>query len=328
MCRCGPLEFEQHRSASSPPLWPHHKQDEVLEVPKDPRAVFVVFGRNEALRASMFSFLRSIGLKPMEWSHAIELTGHGSPYIGDILDVAFDHAQAIVVLLTPDEVAYLHPRYAHPGDPETQPATQPRPNVLFEAGMALGRSPERTMLVEVGDLRSFSDVAGRHAIRLNNSVAKRQDLAQRLKTAGCDVDLAGTDWHSSGDFAAPDSPGGELPLGRRVPSVSHLRPTVEFDLKYHRTSGNSRLDKLQVINRGLGTVYDVTLSVPDNAALDLQRVDEIPKIPGGGKSVTVHVLNFGAPLGGDKVSVFDVTVSGRTEDGEAVSQDVFLDVNG
>lgn len=43
------------------------------------RSVFVVHGRNEPLRKAMFDFLRSINLSPMEWSHAVELTGEGSP---------------------------------------------------------------------------------------------------------------------------------------------------------------------------------------------------------------------------------------------------------
>lgn len=69
------------------------------------RSVFVVHGRNDALRKAMFEFLRSINLSPIEWTRAVELTGEGSPYIGQVLDAAFDHAIAVVVLMTPDEVA-------------------------------------------------------------------------------------------------------------------------------------------------------------------------------------------------------------------------------
>jgi predicted nucleotide-binding protein len=54
------------------------------------------------------------------------------------------------VLLTPDEIAYLQPRYGNGDhDPETLPAPQARPNVLFEAGMALGRDASRTVLGRV-----------------------------------------------------------------------------------------------------------------------------------------------------------------------------------
>ena len=296
---------------------------------KDDRSVFVVHGRNQVLRRSMFDFLRSINLSPMEWTHAVELTGEGSPYIGQVLDAAFNHAQAVVVLMTPDEVAYLQPRYgASADDPETQPAAQGRPNVLFEAGMALGRDPTRTVLVEIGEMRPFSDVAGRHAVRLSNSVQSRQSLAQRLKTAGCDVDLAGTDWHTTGDFTAPSPPGDDLPLGRRVPSGSRARLAVDFDVKYIN-KGPGRLDKLQVINRGSEPAYDVTLAVPEGAALDITRVGEITKIPGGGKSVTVDAMNIASmSLGGSGDLSFDVTVTGRTDNGDRITQDVFIDLNG
>ena len=296
---------------------------------ENPKSVFVVHGRNEALRKGVFDFLRAIGLSPIEWTQAVELTGHGSPYIGVILDAAFDHAQAIVVLLTPDEVAYLQPRYAdRPDDPETLPAAQARPNVLFEAGMALGRNAARTVLVEIGEVRPFSDVAGRHTVRLNGSIPSRQALANRLKTAGCDVDLTGTDWHTTGDLAPPAPPGDGLPLGRRVPSTSRARPPVDFDLKYVDRGGN-RIDKLQVINRGTETAYDVALAVPHNAALDLAGNEVIPKIPGGGKSVTVDVMNHNRYMGGpSKIGAFDVTVTARTESGETIEQEVFVDLNG
>lgn len=279
----------------------------------------------------MFDFLRSINLSPMEWTTAVELTGEGSPYIGQVLDAAFDYATAVVVLMTPDEVAYLQPRYGHgESDQETQPAPQARPNVLFEAGMALGRDAKRTVLVEVGEVRQFSDVAGRHAVRLSNAPASRQALANRLRTAGCAVDLTGTDWHTTGDFTAPPPPGDGLPLGRRLPSGASARKAIDFDLKYFN-KGVNRIDKLQVINRGTETAYDVALTVPENAALDLRSTDveTITKIPGGGRSVTVDVFNTGGMMGGPRHDdVFDVTITARAESGEQVIQDVFLDLNG
>jgi Predicted nucleotide-binding protein containing TIR-like domain len=109
-----------------------------------------------------------------------------------------------VILFTPDEVVALRPEYADGDeDPEVRPACQARPNVIFEAGLAIGRDPDRVVLVELGRLRQFSDVMGRQAVRLGNSLASRQELAVRLRIAGCPVDLSGTDWHTSGDFSPP-----------------------------------------------------------------------------------------------------------------------------
>ena len=67
--------------------------------------------------------------------------------------------------------------------------------------MAFGRSPEQTVLVQVGEVRPFSDVAGRHIVRLSNSTGSRQELITKLKNAGCVVSVFGTDWHTEGDFS-------------------------------------------------------------------------------------------------------------------------------
>jgi predicted nucleotide-binding protein len=166
------------------------------------RNVFVVHGRNHEIRNAMFQFLRSIDLMPVEWEHAIRETGKASPYISEVLEAGFSMAQAAVILLTPDDEARLRESYWSTSEPqyETELTPQARPNVLFEAGIAMGMFPERTVLVEFGELRPFSDISGRHVIRMNNSTQKRQDLADRLETAGCLVSLKGRDWHTSGNF--------------------------------------------------------------------------------------------------------------------------------
>jgi hypothetical protein len=297
---------------------------------KDAKAVFVVHGRNEPLRKSMFDFLRAVGLHPLEWTEAVNLTGEGSPYVGTVLDAAFQHAQAVVVLLTPDEVTYLRPDIVGPDDPETQPSTQARPNVLFEAGMAFGHNAKHTVIVEVGSMRPFSDVGGRHTIHLANDAKSRQVFVERLRTAECDVATAGTDWLEVGDFTPPGEPGGGLPLGRRVPSAAVARPEVDFDVKYVN-KGGTKIDKLQVINRGIGTAYDVTLALPEGAALQWTDSNTFPiaKIPGGGKFVTINAMSLLRFFGGhEKLVAFDINVRGRTESGQQVEQDVFIDLNG
>ncbi len=169
---------------------------------KDSRRVFVVHGRNKDLRDAMFTFLRSIGLEPIEWTQAVQWTGKGSPHVAEILDAAFDQAQAIIVLMTPDDEAKLRNEFHSDNEPlhEKNLTPQARANVIFEAGMAFGRDPKRTILVEIGQLRPFSDIGGRHTIRLDNSPEKRQNLALRLQTAGCQVNLEGTDWYNAGEF--------------------------------------------------------------------------------------------------------------------------------
>jgi predicted nucleotide-binding protein len=178
---------------------------------RNPRRVFVVHGRNEAARTAIFSFLRAAGLDPIEWSEAIARTGSGSPYVGDALDRAFEEAQAVVVLLTGDDIARLGTAFIQSDDPrhEKELTPQARPNVLFEAGMAFGREPRRTILVQLGEIRPFSDIFGRHIVKLSDRPEARTLLLSRLKTAGCQVDDDHrTDWLSAGNFAnaicAPD----------------------------------------------------------------------------------------------------------------------------
>ncbi len=165
------------------------------------KKIFVVHGRNEKSRLAIFTFLRSIGLEPLEWSEAIALTGEGSPYIGDVLDNAFKAAIAILVLFTGDDLARIGTKYLTLEDDNEVLTPQPRPNVLFEAGLAFGRNPKRTILVQIGKLRTFSNISGRHIIYLDNSAEKRNDLISRLKTAGCDINTSSkSDWLKTGDF--------------------------------------------------------------------------------------------------------------------------------
>lgn len=167
------------------------------------RTVFVVYGRNDSARQAMFDFLAAAGLEPLDWEKLLAATGEGSPYIGDVLEAGFPMAQAVVVLLTPDDEARIRPAFRHPRDPryETELTPQARPNVLFEAGMAFISHPKRTILVELGELRPFSDVAGRHTVRMNDSIEARRSVINRLRTAGCQLSLGGDEWKTAGNFA-------------------------------------------------------------------------------------------------------------------------------
>ena len=179
----------------------------------DTKEVFVVHGRNDQARDALFTFLRAISLHPLEWSEAVQATGKTSPYIGEILDAAFSRAHAVIVLFTPDDESRLRESLWASNEPshETELTGQARPNVLFEAGMAMAGNQDRTILVELGALRPFSDIAGRHTIRLDNSPERRQDLAIRLQSAGCPVNLSGTDWYSTGDFDSAIVPANQGP---------------------------------------------------------------------------------------------------------------------
>ena len=210
-----------------------NKKVEEISMPNQ-RKVFVVHGRDNRLRGDFFSFLRALDLQPIEWSEAVRLTGKISPYIGEILDSAFENAQAVIVLLSPDDEVRLLPELWHAEEEITEKEYQyqARPNVLFEAGMAFGRKPDRTLLIEVGKVKAFSDIAGRHVVRLSNDADKRIDISERLRTAGCKVSTEGKDWLTVGDFSV-----------KRVKYVSLSEEIIEepsvkwVDINYPRDSG-------------------------------------------------------------------------------------------
>jgi hypothetical protein len=133
-------------------------QESVIIAEADKRKVFVVHGRNLKARDAVFAFLRASDLAPIEWEEVVASTGKPFPFIGEALDAGFSVAQAAVVLLTGDDMARAGKRYLKPDDvnEERVLTPQPRPNVLYEAGMAQGRHPDRTVFVSLGSYRKFS----------------------------------------------------------------------------------------------------------------------------------------------------------------------------
>ncbi len=239
------------------------------------KRVFVIHGRDERLRVGVFTFLRSLGLEPLEWIKATLLTGKASPYIGEILDAAFKHAQAAVVLLTPDDEARLREDFVQPSDPlyEKVFTGQARPNVLFEAGMAFASHPKETVLVQFGYVKPFSDVAGRHVVHMDNSIQKRHELASKLRTAGCSVDMDGSDWQSVGDLKPP------LPenktLSRQENSTSSGNPKPE--------APESKLSEFKRI-----LISPISRSTGETE-YTLEKVDETGAVIQLGNGLLVHI---------------------------------------
>jgi hypothetical protein len=147
---------------------------------EDRRKVMVVLGRNSRVGEALFTFLRAIDLHPLEWTQLV-----GS---------------------TPDDVSYLRQDLIPKGDPENEavPRGQARPNVFYEAGMAMGRFPTRTIFVEAGTMRPASDLGGMHAVRMDEGPECRKDLANRLEAAGCQVNTTGSQWLTTGNFSVTE----------------------------------------------------------------------------------------------------------------------------
>ncbi|MCH0555937.1 TIR domain-containing protein [Streptomyces sp. MUM 16J] len=167
--------------------------------PDRSRNVFVIHGRDEEVRMKMFDLLRLLDLRPLEWEDLVRATGKTAPFLGEVIAKAPAQAQAALVLLTPDDVVQLHPELRGANEPpyESGPTGQPRPNVLIELGMVLMAYPERTLLVEVGPLRTISDIAGMNVIRFDGSATALGKITERLKLAGCKVNDTGSDWRQT-----------------------------------------------------------------------------------------------------------------------------------
>jgi predicted nucleotide-binding protein len=175
----------------------------------DPKRVMIVHGRNGAVRDAMATFLRALGLAPIEWEQAIKETGMGTPHNFDAVRAAMDVAQAVVVVLTAEDQAGILPAFSGRDKDDERLQGQPRQNVILEAGMAMGIDRSRTILVEVGPIRRASDFEGMNVVRIDNAPATRASLRSRLINAGCSVDQSATDYlnpGAGGDFESTVAP--------------------------------------------------------------------------------------------------------------------------
>lgn len=162
------------------------------------RKVFVIYGRNLHLKEQLFLFLSAARLDPFEWEQAVRLTGKGSPTILEVIQAGMEHSQAIIALYSDDEKVELREELC--GGKSNEEGYQPRPNVIFESGLAYGMYPENTVLIRHGVVRDFSDVSGLHYLNLDDSLESRQNILTRLNSLGCKADISGTLWHKAGDL--------------------------------------------------------------------------------------------------------------------------------
>ena len=178
-----------------------HTPDPVPPV-RDPRKVFVAYGRNLRAKDAMFTFLQSLNLNPLDWPQLTQLTGEGSPGIERAVDKGLETAQGYVVLLTPDEFVEVRPELAPTGR-DADRGYQARPNVLVELGQALATDAERTVIVSLGFVRLPSNIGGRYVLKMDNTYLKRHELKLKLETVHLKVVESNQGWLSpttGGDF--------------------------------------------------------------------------------------------------------------------------------
>lgn len=146
--------------------------------------VFLVHGRDMTVVTKIKMLLRYANLNPLDWEEVVSWTGAASPSTLDVIKIGLERAQAVLILLTPDEDVHLVD-YLCDSNQDPERGCQPRPNVLIELGMAVAINPNRTLLLRVGDMRQISDIAGLNFLKFNGDPASRNALVERLKIAGC-----------------------------------------------------------------------------------------------------------------------------------------------
>jgi predicted nucleotide-binding protein len=160
-------------------------------------SVFVVkHEKNVWAYDAIRQFLEELGVNVITWEAAEEEAekalwkeegAERPPTVIDIVDSGFKLSTCAVVLMTPDDEARLRAEFVEPraGNEEWEPPLkpQPRPNVLFEAGMAWGRHSNRTVFVEFDDLPPIewpSDLRGLYTVRLGKDEGGPRRLARRV----------------------------------------------------------------------------------------------------------------------------------------------------
>jgi hypothetical protein len=190
-----------------------------------------------------------------------------------VLDQAFDVARAVVVLFTPDETVILNEHLAHQSDPEVR--MQARPNVYFEAGLAYGRYPYRTILLELGSVATISDLSGRHVVRMGDDPASRQALMQRLIAAGCAARTEGTDWLHAGDFSSALVAMSSAPRPSAQSSPSSKRAThLALRVEQFKDDLGVGFELVSRVPWGIGEAYN---SLREEAARIVPAAERFPR---------------------------------------------------
>jgi predicted nucleotide-binding protein len=159
-------------------------EDVAVPRPENKKTVFIVHGRDKITLQSVVEYLKQNGLMPLTFEETKELVETSVPTILEVVDKGMAAAQAVIVLLTPDDEARLK-------ESGEESKGQARPNVIFEAGIAFGRYRKRTVLVEYEEPSMFSDLHGFYVVRLKEAdggLEGFQDLRKQLKVAGCELD--------------------------------------------------------------------------------------------------------------------------------------------
>ena len=165
----------------------------------DPKKVFIIHGQNQNAADEMAKFVFSLGLEPLKFGEIRSRMGGGNTNIADVVVQGMSETAHVIALFTPDEFSELRPELARGKKGEELHRWQGRPNVIFEAGIAYGRDPERVIFVKLGDVSLFTDANHVHYYKpTNDPKGHRKDL-KRWLAHRCPVNDS-DQWMEVGDF--------------------------------------------------------------------------------------------------------------------------------
>lgn len=236
---------------------PSHENSMTTPSAPIPNSVFVVHGRDSAVQKDLFKFLRVIGLQPTIFDRA---RSPGSEMNFDIVRTGMESAAAVLLLLTPEEASYLRDDLRFAG--EDGHVWHPRPNVIFEAGWALGAHQGKTTIVEAGFTHSISDMHGFNTVRMSGGQHALNDLVHRLKLLGLQPDTTDSAW-----MVAEEYP-------NLLSVAPPMMPTISRPLSAHEDEPDEEYDEASLIEM-LKHALPATAGFVKHTKLD--ELAEVPK---------------------------------------------------
>src|SRR5687767_6678324 len=123
---------------------------------------FIVHGQDVRLRLELEKFLRGVGFEILLFHAATSGEDQIDAVLRNVMN-GVSRADVVIVLFTPEEQASFHDPETGQYVPKTKTGEdmggwQPRPNVIFEAGVAVVRARRKTILAKIGSVRIISDL--------------------------------------------------------------------------------------------------------------------------------------------------------------------------
>ncbi|MEM9461066.1 MAG: TIR domain-containing protein [Myxococcota bacterium] len=162
--------------------------------------IFVIYGHDLSALDDVYRFLGALGYSPITWNNAKSLAGRTSVNNHEVVEAGLKHANAVIILITPDEWAEPREKRACYTSEATR-RCQARPNVLFEAGWAFGSARNKVIIVESGARIGASDLDGVNTVRMDNGFDSLNELRSMLELAtGHSADTANGTWGTPANY--------------------------------------------------------------------------------------------------------------------------------